>query len=80
MVDFPEVNFRHFAIPSKNIGPGPTRLDFEDSFTWPMQELGREDCKRDLQKPEGHVFAHLRMFQGDPKDLNQYMADYLSKN
>ena len=36
MVDFPDVNFRHFAIPSKPIGPGATRLNFEDNFTWPM--------------------------------------------
>lgn len=48
IVDFPNVTYRHFAIPSENIGPGPTRLDFEDNFTWHMQEVGRKDCKRDL--------------------------------
>jgi hypothetical protein len=51
--DYPEITYRHFAIPSKPIGPGPTRLDFEGSFTTPMADLGRADGKRDLAKPEG---------------------------
>ena len=59
MVDFPEINYRYFGIPSKNIGPGPTRLDFNDRFTWPMQELGREDAKADLAKGEGYKFKKL---------------------
>ena len=56
MFEFPNVNYRHFAIPSKSIGPGPTRLDFEGKFTDPMTELGKEDAKHDLEKPEGYNF------------------------
>ena len=77
--EFPDVNYRHFAIPSKNIGPGPTRLDFEDNFTWPMQELGRADAINDLKKPEGHVFDHLRKFEGDPRRLTKYVEEYLQR-
>lgn len=56
MVDFPNVNYRHFAIPSKEIGSGFKRLEFANSVTWPMQQQGREDAKSDLQKPQGHAF------------------------
>ena len=47
-VDFPEVNFRHFGIPSKNVRHGPLMIDFQDKHTWPIQELGMSDAKNDL--------------------------------
>lgn len=81
MVEYPEVNFRHFAVPSKGIGPGPTRLIFEDFFTWPMQELGMADAKKDLEKPEGFNFAKLRGFlELSPEErLRTKVADYFAQ-
>ena len=68
MDDFPDINYRHFAIPSENIGPGPTRLDFNDNFTWPMQLVGRKDCKRDLSLEEGANFKKFIEWYDLPTD------------
>jgi len=41
MKAFPEVNFRHFAVPSSNIEPGPSRLDFNDRLTHKTEDVGK---------------------------------------
>lgn len=59
MVDYPDVNFRHLAVPSCKHDPGVMRLDFNDKETWGFQQLGREDAKNDL-KNEGEKFKQLK--------------------
>jgi len=77
--DYPEVNYRHFAIPSKAIGPGPTRLDFEGSFTTPMADLGRVDGKHDLGKPEGQNWKRFAEWSAMPVEEQKKvpLADYI---
>jgi hypothetical protein len=77
--DFPEITYRHFAIPSKPIGPGPTRLDFEGSFTTPMAVLGRADGKRDLGKAEGQNWKRFAEWSDLPAEEKKKvsLADYI---
>jgi len=77
--DYPDITYRHFAIPSKPIGPGPTRLDFEGSFTTPMADLGRADGKHDLAKPEGENFRRFTEWADMPAEEQKKvsLADYI---
>ena len=56
---YPDVNFRSFVMPSKELGPRPAMLNFKNSSTWNYQLIGREDGKKAVSMPDGFFFDEM---------------------
>jgi len=68
MQAFPNVNFRYFVPPSEYLpGNGLGMLDFSnDTSTWPMQMIGRQDGENALQSGEGFLFGKIKEWNESP--------------
>ena len=81
MQAFPKVNFRYFVPPSQYLpGNGLGMLDFSnDTSTWPMQMIGRQDGANALQSGEGFLFNKMKDWN-ESADLQQQfpnVGDYV---
>lgn len=79
---FPDVNFRYYFEPEEgSLTSGKDELKFDNSTTYPMQEIGRRDAQKMLDLGEGLGFKLLEEYHtsGDLKSEHLSFSDYFKK-
>lgn len=77
---FPNVNYRHFVMPSSPLASGMGILNFDNSTsTWPMQQTGRNDGEAAQTMGEGRVFSFMDEWVESPEIKAKYpqVGDYV---
>ena len=62
---FPDVDYRYVFWESNGIG----NLDFNNSTTWPLQEMGRSDAKAALEEGPGAGMLRLQDWVKESRGL-----------
>ena len=58
---YPNITFRHYIQPSIPLASGLQMLDFTNNTnTWPMQAIGRDDGANAVAQGEGFMFAKMK--------------------
>lgn len=62
---YPKVNYRYYFQPSGPTNSGLSELDFYNSTTWRVNEMGRGDAKTTLEAGEGFGFDVLEQYHSN---------------
>uniref|UniRef100_A0A7S3RP07 PNPLA domain-containing protein n=1 Tax=Strombidinopsis acuminata TaxID=141414 RepID=A0A7S3RP07_9SPIT len=78
---YPEVNYRYYFQPSGETNSGLSELDFYNSTTWRVNEMGRRDAKATLEAGENFGFEMLEQYHFNQEVKKAYpnYTDYFKK-
>jgi len=78
---YPNITFRHYIQPSIPLASGLQMLDFTNNTnTWPMQAIGRDDGANAVAQGEGFMFAKMKEWHNSPELQAEYklIGDYIT--
>jgi len=78
---YPDVNYRYYFQPSGPTMGGLEELDFYNSTTWKVNEMGRNDAKATLEAGEKFGFEMFEQYHSNEEIKQAYpnYTDYFKK-